>query len=343
MRKTATAAFAMAFCCAGLAESVVKPEVITNPVYTAPVKLVDIGHGQRMNLYCIGSGSPVVIFDAGMGDSTISWALVQAAVSKKTMACSFDRAGLGFSDAARHASTPRNQSEDLHALLQAAHIKPPYVLVGHSMAGMNVRVYTDKYPDEVAGMVLVDGSHEDQFALGHAIGKTPAKEREAQWDAHLRDMHACIADAEKGLVRGAPAFKKCVGDVSDPSFSAAINAVQEKYMVTPRWQAAVASERENLEYESADETRATRKDFGDIPLIVLTSSPRPKAKDETREEQDMREQWTLAWEGLHTEVASMSTRGINIIVPNSSHYIQYDHPQVVVDAVLQAVTIAREQ
>jgi hypothetical protein len=114
-------------------------------------------------------------------------------------------------------------------------------------------------------------------------------------------------------------------------------------MVTPKWQAAVASERENLEYASADETRATRKNFGDIPLIVLTSSPRSKAKDETREEQDMREQWTLAWEGLHTEVASMSTRGINIIVPNSSHYIQNDHPQVVVDAVLQAVTIAREQ
>jgi pimeloyl-ACP methyl ester carboxylesterase len=259
------------------------------------------------------------------------------------MTCSFDRAGLGFSDAARRTSTPRNQSEDLHALLQAAHIKPPYVLVGHSMAAMNVRVYADKYPDDVAGMVLVDGSHEDQFVLGHAIGKIGPKERKAEWDAYLHDTHACIADAEKGFVEGTPAFKKCVGDVDDPQFSSAINAAQERMAMTPKWQAAVASERENLEYESADETRATRKSFGDIPLIVLTSSPRPKAKNETHEEQETREQWTLAWEGLHTQVASMSTRGINIIVPNSTHYIQYDHPQIVVDAVLQAVAIAREQ
>lgn len=335
MRKTVAAAFALVFCCGGFAEGVVKPKVITDPIYTAPVRLVDIGHGQRLNLYCLGSGSPAVIFDAGMGDSTISWALVQPAVSKKTMACSFDRAGLGFSDAARRPSTSKNQAEDLHALLQAAHIKAPYIMVGHSMAGLNVRVYADKYPDEVAGIVLVEPSHEEQSTRGWAIGKPGQKER---WDAYLRDMHGCIAEATAGLVKGSPAFKKCVGNVDDPHFSAAINAAQERYAVTPRWQAAIASERENVFYASAAETRVTRKNFGDMPIIVLTHSPYPKAKDETQNERNQR---TLLWEGLHTEIASMSTRGINIVVPNSSHYIQYDHPQVVVDAVLQAVTIAR--
>lgn len=335
MRRSLLAALAMAVGNGCLAEEVAKPPLITDAIYTAPVRLVDIGGGQRLNLYCVGSGSPAVILDAGMGDSTISWALVQVSISKKTKACSFDRAGLGFSDAARRPSTPRNQSEDLQALLKAAHIKPPYVLVGHSMAGMNVRVYADRYPDQVAGLVLVEGSHEDQSTLGWAIGDTGQKER---YDAFLTDTHACVAEAEKGLVEGTAAFNKCVGETNDPCFSTAINQARKKYAVTARWQAAVASERENVFYESANETRAARKSFGDIPLIVLTHSPYPTGKDET---QETRNQRTLLWEGLHTQVASMSTRGINIIVPNSTHYIQYEHPPIVVDAVLQAVNIAR--
>src|SRR3982750_1329270 len=76
-----------------------KPAVIDDAVYTRPVLLVDIGGGQRLNLYCLGSGSPTVVLDAGMGDSTVSWAMVQPAMARTTRVCSFDRAGLGFSDA----------------------------------------------------------------------------------------------------------------------------------------------------------------------------------------------------------------------------------------------------
>lgn len=335
MRKSFAACVALVVCRVCLAGNDASPE-ITDAVYTAPVQLVDIGNGQRLNLYCLGSGSPAVIFDAGMGDSTISWAMVQRVVAKKTRVCSFDRAGLGFSDAARRPSTPRNQSDDLHALLKAAHIDPPYVLVAHSLAAMNARVYADMYPDQVAGMVLVEGSHEDQSVHGWAIGDPGQK---ARYDAFLQDAHGCIGEAEKGLVKGTAAFKKCVGDTNDPRFSKEINEAQEKYAITVKWQVAVASERENVFYESAAETRATRKSFGDMPLIVLTHSPFPKGKDET---QDVRNQRTLSWEDLHTQLASMSTRGINVIVPNSSHYIQYEHPQIVVDAVMQAVNLSGE-
>lgn len=339
MRKTLFVAFAMAFGCACSASEVIKSQVITDPVYTKPAKLVDIGNGQRLNLYCRGSGSPTVIFDSGLGDSAIAWALVQPTVSKTTRACSFDRAGLGFSDAARRPSTAVNQTEDLHALLRAAHIKPPYVLVGHSMAGMNVRVYADKYPDEVEGLVVVEGSHEDQSTRSWAIGEPGRKEA---WDATIGKLHECVGYAEKGLVKGTPEYKTCVTafGIPDPHVSASINEVQEKYVTTPKWQAANVSEDENVFYQSADETRATRKNFGDMPIFVLTHSPYPKTKDET---QDIRNQRTLLWEELHLEVAAMSTRGVNIIVPNSGHYIPWDHPQVVVDTVLQAVNIARGQ
>ncbi|MET0254743.1 MAG: alpha/beta hydrolase, partial [Luteibacter sp.] len=243
-------------------------------------------------------------------------------------------AGVGFSEAARRPGTPTNDSDDVHALLHAAGEKPPFVLVGHSLAGLNVRVFADRYRDEIVGMVIVEGSHEDQSAEGWAIGAADQKEK---YDAYLKDAHGCIDAARRGLVPGTPEFTKCVGG-EDKRFSKAINAAQMTYGATERWQAAVASERENVFYASAEQVRATRRDFGDMPLIVLTHSPYPKRDDETQEERYRR---TLSWEGLHTRVAAMSTRGINIIVPNAGHYIQYDRPQVVVDAVEQARTIAR--
>lgn len=310
--------------------------IVTDPVYTTPQRLVDMDHGRRMNLYCRGSGSPAVILDAGMGDSSISWALVQPALAKRTRVCAYDRAGMGFSDAATRPSTVGNIAEDLHALLRAAHVRPPYVLVGHSMSGMTVRVFAGRYPDDVVGMVLVEGSHEDQSVRGWAIGEPG---QQAKWDAYLKDARSCVDEARKGMAKGTPAFAKCVGD-DDPRFSKAINEAQQKYAVTPKWQAAAASERESVFYASAQQTRATRKDFGAMPIIVLTHAPYPKGKDETQEQRNQR---TLLWEDLHTQVAAMSTHGINIIVPRSGHFVQYDRPEIVIDAVNQAVAIAKEQ
>lgn len=323
-----TAGVILAFSLAGAA-SAASP-VITDAVYTHPARLVDVGQGRRMNLYCTGEGSPTVIMDAGMGDSTISWASVQPAISRHVRACSFDRAGLGFSDAATRAGTPDHAADDLHHLLGAAGIKPPYVLVAHSLGGLNARVFADRYRDEVVGMVMVESSHEDQFTEGWSIG---ASDQKAKYEAYLTQMHGCIAFAEKGLSAGTPEFTRCVGDDADPRFSDAINAAQRKYGATARWQAAVASERESVASVSVDQVRATRKDYGDMPLLVLIHSPFPKRDDETQVERDLR---TLSWERLHTRMAAMSTRGVNMIVPDSGHYIQYDHPQVVVDAVLQA-------
>nr|WP_240733970.1 alpha/beta hydrolase [Dyella soli] len=335
-RACAFAWVALSFSAHVAADAARPAPLITDEIYTKPVRLVDIGQGQRLNLYCQGSGSPTVILDAGMSDSMVSWALVQPSLAKITRVCSFDRAGLGFSDPARRTSTPVNQSEDLHALLRAAKVMPPYVMVGHSMAGMNVRVFADKYPADVVGMVVVEGSHEDQSVRGWAIGEEGAQ---AKWDAWLKETHACIAEAQKGLIEGSPMYATCLG-TSDTRISDAINQARTRREVLPAYQAAAASERENVFYESARETRATRKDFGSMPIIVLTHSPFPKRDDETQVERNQR---TLLWEDMHTQVASMSTRGINIIVPHSGHYIQFDKPQVVIDAIEQAVGIARRK
>jgi pimeloyl-ACP methyl ester carboxylesterase len=312
-----------------------KPPV-TDPIYTKAQRLVDVDYGRRMNIYCRGSGSPAVVFDAGLGDSTSSWGLVQPAVAARTKTCSYDRAGLGFSDPPTRASTASNIADDLHRLLAAAHIRPPYILVGHSSSGLSLRVYADRYLDDVAGMVLVDPSHEDQWVRGWAIGAPGQKER---YDSSLAEQAQCVEEAKKGFVKDTPAYNNCLGYV-DTHVSPAINDAQRSIWATPGWQGAFLSERQNVSYASAEQAHATRKDFGDMPIIVLTHAPHAKAPDETQEQGDQR---TLLWEELHSQLAAMSTRGINVIVPNAGHYMQFDRPQVVIDAVNQAIALSRER
>jgi len=197
---------------------------------------------------------------------------------------------------------------------------------------MSVRVYADRYLDEVVGMVLVDPSHEDQWVRGWAIGVG----KKEQMDASLTEQAQCVDAAKKGFVKDTPIFKQCLGYV-DPHVSQAINEAHAMRAATPGWQAAFLSERENTPYASAEQTRATRKTFGDMPIIVLTHAPE-KAQNETQEQGDQR---TLLREDLHSQIAAMSMRGINVIVPNAGHYIQFDRPQIVTDAVNGAIAISR--
>jgi pimeloyl-ACP methyl ester carboxylesterase len=309
--------------------------IITDPVYTKPYQLVDVG-GRRINVYCRGTGSPTVIFDAGSNDSSIAWALVQPEISKTNATCSYDRAGLGFSDAATRPGTSANDVDDIHKALQVARIKPPYLLVGHSAAGMAVRIFADRFRDEVVGMVIVDGSHEDQSTRLKAIATPQAL---AHWYDEVNDT-TCV-DAIKGgeIPKDSPVYKRCVGE-PDPRFSKAINDVMLEYSAKEKYQAATTSEIHNFWGASADETRATRRDFGNMPIIVLTHAPYPPAKGITQQLQDQR---TVMWEQMHNEIAAMSTHGVNEIVPRAGHLINYDRPEIVIDAIRQALAIAAEQ
>ena len=125
--------------------------------YPAPGKLVDIG-GYKLHAICKGKGMPTVVLDAGMGCDALSWAAVQEGVSQFAHVCSYDRAGYGWSDESPKARTSVNIVEELHALLQAMDVKPPYILVGHSFGGANVQLYAKTYPDEVFGLGSVEFS-----------------------------------------------------------------------------------------------------------------------------------------------------------------------------------------
>jgi pimeloyl-ACP methyl ester carboxylesterase len=125
--------------------------------------LVDVG-GYRLAIHCVGEGSPAVVLETGLGAPSEYWAPVQQEIGGLTRVCRFDRAGRGKSEPA--PTTPRTCADmvaDLRALLRNAGIPAPYVLVGNSLGGMNARLYAYRHPEDVAGLVLVDGSHQDQF------------------------------------------------------------------------------------------------------------------------------------------------------------------------------------
>ena len=130
--------------------------------HPAPGQLVDVG-GYKLHINCMGEGSPTVILEAGWADYSATWAYVQPEVAKTTRVCSYDRAGYGWSDPSPHPRTANWRVEELHMLLVNANVQGPYVLVGHSLGGMPMRVYAHTYPDEGVGMVLVDSMHEEQY------------------------------------------------------------------------------------------------------------------------------------------------------------------------------------
>src|ERR687896_1704086 len=125
-----------------------------------PGRLVDVSGDTRMHIYCTGEGSPTVVLDAGLNGGTMSWAKVQEQVSNHTRVCSYDRAGLSWSEPGPKPRTFMRIAVELHALLQAAGEQGPYVLVGHSVGAHTIRFFEQEYPTDVAGVVLVDPAHE---------------------------------------------------------------------------------------------------------------------------------------------------------------------------------------
>src|SRR5215210_6539689 len=126
--------------------------------------MVGVG-GYRLHINCVGQGNPTVVLDAGSGGMSAHWVRVQREVSGTTRVCAYDRAGMGWSEMGPDPRDAKQITSELHTLLKGAGIEGPYVLVGHSFGGMYMQTYAARYPDEVAGVVLVDSSTDpDQFS-----------------------------------------------------------------------------------------------------------------------------------------------------------------------------------
>lgn len=299
--------------------------IIDDPAYTRAQRLVAVDGKRRLNLYCTGEGSPTVLFDSGLGGNTIQWGLVQPLVAARARACSYDRAGLGFSDASTRPGSSSNAVDDMHRLLRAARLPPPYVLVGASYGGMNVRLYAYTYPGEVAGLVLVDPSHED---LGIRIWQLQP-DFETSYLPYMQSLQQCLEVRAEQLVAGSEQFKRCIG-AAEPRFSDAINAVDMKLRGRSSHVSGWISEQKNIWFTSADQVRQASRSLGDTPIIVLTKEPQQPVKNET---QALRDAKNAVWAALHDQIAHESSKGQRRVVAESGHVIALDRP----DAVAQAI------
>jgi pimeloyl-ACP methyl ester carboxylesterase len=305
--------------------------------YARPQQQVSLPDGRRMNLLCEGAGTPTVILEAGAGGSTLEWRKVQPGIAQFTKVCSYDRAGLGFSDPGPQPRGADAVVADLEALLRAGALPPPYVLVAHSLGSYFVRLYADRHLESVAGMVLVDPSVEDQdrrFA-----------ELNPGWGAELKQdratQHECLKLAREGkLTAELPLFKECTyGYSREPGFSDALYAVQIQRRLSVPFREALLSETDEMAADSQVLSGA-RRPYGDMPLIVLTmSAESPEAyPDLTPAQVDA---LNVLWVQMHDELAKLSGRGVNRVVGHTGHYIQKDQPGVVIAAIRQVIEDSR--
>jgi pimeloyl-ACP methyl ester carboxylesterase len=278
-------------------------------------KLVDLG-GRKMHLNCAGESSPTVILDSGLGDTYLSWRKVQPEIAKFTRVCSYDRSGLGYSDPSPRPRTSRVIAEELHELLQAAGVAPPYVMVGHSMGGYDVRLYASMYPQEVMGMVLVDASHPDQ---------------ENRFPAELKNMEGSWQREAQFIAYTTPFGVPRLMGLCDEG---AIDRAADCNGRTARERLAEI----RAFPESAAQTAATGP-FGDLPLAVLSHDPDKPSNDLPPE---LAKSVNELWEKMQEDLVHLSNRGAQTVAKNSGHYIQIDRPDVVIDAIRSVVDQARQ-
>ena len=287
--------------------------------YPPPGRLVDVG-GYRLHLYCVGEGAPTVVLDAGLGGGVPDWSTVQPEVSKFARVCAYDRAGMVWSESGVGPRTSQQVVTELHALLGNAGERAPYVLVGHSIAGLHVQLYAGRYPDEVAGLVLVDSSHEDQLS---------------------RKGMTAIPSFYPALIKAVSPFGVVrlmdLVDAPSPHMPPGVGAARAAVYSHTRSMYSYADEISAIAV-SMEQVRAAPMRLGDKPLVVLTRGMKEASQAGPTEGADQAEQ---SWAELQAELARRSSSGRQIVAERSGHYIQFDQPDLVISAIRRVVEATR--
>jgi len=264
-------------------------ELATTP---PPGHLVDVG-GHRLHLWCMGSGAPAAILEAGLGGSIADWGFVQPEIARFTRVCSYDRAGMGYSDPGPSPRTARRIAEELGRLIDRSGLQGPVVLVAASSGGFDVRVFASDHTERVAGLVLIDASHEDQQ---HDIPRL------ARWVPLLSSI---------GIFR-------LLGISFGPPLAVMSPPVQ-RFVAATRFRAAgyqaAADEIIHIR-ESAAEVRTSRRKLP-VPVVVVSGA---RGADAT-------------WRHLQRDQVALSDRSCQLVADESGHLVQIDQPQIVVYAV----------
>lgn len=298
---------------------------------TPPGRLVDVG-GFRLHINGAGQGSPSVIFDAALGGSSLSWSLVQGEVARFTRACSYDRAGFGWSDPGPFPRTAGRIADELRRLLDRAGEAPPYVVVGHSFGGLVMRVFATKFRRDTAALVLVDPAHPEDWI-------TPAWKEQVQIERGVRLCRHGVVAARLGLARVVASLVS-VGALSPAralvrlasrgrlsaedegilapiwKLPAEVRRPLRYFWTQPKFFEALGSQIESICVSAAEALDAATAGYGALPLVTLSST--------NPGEHRLRQQEALA---------RLSTRGQHIIASNSGHWIPLDQPEAVISVI----------
>ncbi|GAB2556252.1 alpha/beta hydrolase [Rhodanobacter koreensis] len=302
--------------------------------YARAGNLVSIGGNRQLNLRCSGHGSQTVLLEAGAHADSVTWFRLQPLLAPLVRVCSYDRAGYGFSD---EGPLPRGLDADvadLHALIHAAGISTPVILVGHSLGSNIVRRYAELNPADVSGMVLLDPPAQHIAAFSPAWVK-------ADDDLATRRF-AFLAQCLKGAVDGTlatppPALEHCLGGPTSWA-SPAVNAAMRNYKLRPvYWRTLISELQENVSVFR--QPVSPKESHGSLPLIVLKAANTYADMPANDSDRKMLE---AARDKTQEAIVATSKRGELRLVPSSSHDIQLDQPQVVADAVTQVMREASQ-
>ena len=286
---------------AGLAVSAQLMASPVAPKSSIPGRLVDIG-GHRLHIYCVGEGVPSIIFDSGVGGFSLEWSRVQNVLARRTRVCSYDRAGYGWSDLGPLPRTSERITRELHTLLERAGVAGPYIIAGHSFGGYNAQLFARNYPDQTAGLVLIESSHPDQ------IERLPGP--------------------EPGTVkRVRPGSNSYVVSwfFPHPNFPDENALMAQRIMQS--WQHKMTWREEMTVFSvSAKQVKASRP-MPEVPVLVLTRGrsfwPGYSNGDETER----------VWMELQDELSQLGANPVHLIAERSGHVIHLDQPGIVITAV----------
>ena len=301
--------------------------------FASPGRWIKIGRRSRLYLLEKGSGGPTVLFEAGIAATNLNWFHIQETVSRFTGTASYDRGGLGWSSPSRTARTPGNIAVELHEMLQRACIKPPYILVGHSFGGLVMRRYALLFPEDVAGIVLLDPMRCEEWPP-----LNPSKQSEIDRGRRLSGF--AIPIARFGLARLAVTSLLCrSGKISGQLAGAAGNGgrhvldrVKDEVGKMPRevWPIVAAHWSRPGYYvgmrshvEAVPDTVREMQDaepIRDIPILVLTPGKSTPLSDE--------------------HLRRIGDNVQQVIAPLSAHWIHLDEPDLVIDSIREMVTAA---
>lgn len=307
-------------------------------------KLVDIG-GWRIHINCTGDSqakSTTVVLESGSGGFSFDWSLIQPGVARFARVCSYDRAGSAWSDLGPRPRTMRQIAYELHTALNKAGIREPYVMVGHSIGGLLVRTYAAQYPKEVAGMVLVDSTHEDN--KGFTLDGKLQSIRERSTGRLVPAIQTSISKQEKELLpeerQKIEQFRKMIGP---PTIRPPFDKLPTSLQQTRLWALSLPSngvaDSDPYRGEEFSEIYVGRQKqqhpLGAMPLIVLSSG----LVANPRTDQDK----LLIEDGqrLQADLKNLSTNSKQVIAEKSGHHVQFDQPELVIDSIKGVVDAVR--